>query len=302
MKIYFILIRKEVHPMPVTKSVLRYPGGKTQLSEFVNHLITINNIATPIYCEPFSGGSGVSMELLLSNRVNSIILNDYDPAIYSIWHAIIHESGRLINDIQAIPITMEEWYKQKNIYETLKSNQEYSYPLGFATLFLNRTNRAGIIMGGPIGGYKQKSKYKLDCRFNKTNLCKKISNIAAQAYRIQLYNYDAIDLIHNVLQQHNEQELFIFFDPPYYKQGSKLYKNAFTHDNHVTLYQAIREMDNYHWITTYDHCDEIASIYNNLPAHTYTLQYSAQIARKERELLFASPVTQLESFDKVILT
>ncbi|MDU6269143.1 MAG: DNA adenine methylase [Veillonella sp.] len=70
--------------MPRTKSILRYPGGKTQLSEFVNHLIQINNIQSPIYCEPFSGGSGVSIELLLSNRVNSIILNDYDPAIYSV--------------------------------------------------------------------------------------------------------------------------------------------------------------------------------------------------------------------------
>lgn len=286
--------------MPVTKSVLRYPGGKTQLSEFVNHLININNIINPIYCEPFSGGSGVSMELLLSNRVKSIILNDYDPAIYSVWYAILHESDRLINDIQTISITMEEWFKQKEIYEKLKSNQEYSYQLGFATLFLNRTNRAGIIMGGPIGGYKQESNYKLDCRFNRANICKKISTIALQKHRIQLYNYDATDLIHIVLQQCNAQELFIFFDPPYYKQGNKLYKNAFTHNEHVMLYQAIREMDNYHWITTYDHCDEIAHIYNDLPAYTYTLQYSAQTARKEREYLFASPITQLESFDKVI--
>lgn len=287
--------------MPRTKSILRYPGGKTQLSEFVNHLIQINNIQSPIYCEPFSGGSGVSIELLLSNRVNSIILNDYDPAIYSVWYAILHEPNRLIEDVQNIPITMDEWHTQKQIYETHKSIPEYNYHLGLATLFLNRTNRAGIIMGGPIGGYSQESKYKLDCRFNRTDICNKITKIASQSHRIQLYMYNAIDLIHNVLQQHNEQEIFIFFDPPYYKQGNKLYKNAFKHDDYIDLYQSIREMDNYHWITTYDYCNEIAEIYNDLPAHTYTLQYSAQVIRKEKEFLYASPVTSLESFDKVIL-
>ncbi len=287
--------------MPVTKSVLRYPGGKTQLTGFVNHLIEINKVIDPIYCEPFSGGSGVSIELLLSNKVSAIILNDYDPAIYSVWHAVLHDSHQLIQDIETIPITMDMWYQQKELYSKLKDTQEYSYSLALATLFLNRTNRAGIITGGPIGGYNQESKYKLDCRFNRQKLIQKIKAISAQAHRIHLYMLDAKVLIQTVLLQLPERQLFTFFDPPYYKQGHVLYKNSFKHNDHIDLYNAIRRMDNYHWITTYDCFQEIYDIYAALPAYTYTLQYSANTFRKEREYLYASPVTELASYDKVIL-
>lgn len=99
--------------MPRTKSILRYPGGKTQLSKFVSNLISINKIKNPIYCEPFSGGSGVSMELLLTNKVNSVILNDLDPSIYSIWFAILHDTDKLIDVVQSMHITMDEWYTIK---------------------------------------------------------------------------------------------------------------------------------------------------------------------------------------------
>lgn len=109
--------------MPVTKSILRYPGGKTQLAKFVSNLIAINKIKSPIYCEPFSGGSGVSMELLLTNKVNSVILNDLDPSIYSIWFAILHDADNLVDAIQAMPITIDEWYRHKNIYSELKISQ-----------------------------------------------------------------------------------------------------------------------------------------------------------------------------------
>ena len=37
--------------------------------------------------------------------------------------------------------------------------------LGFSAFFLNRTNRSGIIEGaGPIGGYTQTGKWKVDAQ------------------------------------------------------------------------------------------------------------------------------------------
>lgn len=287
--------------MPVTKSILRYPGGKTQLSKFVNHLININQLDSPIYCEPFSGGSGVSMELLLTNKVDSIILNDFDPSIYSIWNAILNDTDRLIESIQSIPITIDEWYIQKNIYSKLCDIPQYNFRLAIASLFLNRTNRGGIIKGGPIGGHEQTSKYTIDCRFNKDKIIKKISSIAEQRHRIRLYMLDAKELIEEVLLNESPRQLFTFFDPPYYKQGKTLYKNAFKHDNHVALSDTIRLMNDYKWITTYDACPEIASIYEDYHLHTYTLRYSVNQFREANEYLFASPGTNLISYDKVTL-
>lgn len=200
--------------MPVTKSILRYPGGKTQLAKFVSNLITINKMKNPIYCEPFSGGSGVSMELLLMNKVDSVILNDLDPSIYSIWYAILHDTDKLVDAVQAMPITVDEWYHHKDVYTELRDHQRYDFRLAVSTLFLNRTNRGGIITGGPIGGYEQKSKYSLGCRFNKAEIVKKICSIAEQCHRIRLYMLDAKDLINGVLLRENPDQLFTFFDPP----------------------------------------------------------------------------------------
>ena len=287
--------------MPVTKSILRYPGGKTQLAKFVSNLIAINKIKKPIYCEPFSGGSGVSMELLLTNKVDTVILNDLDPSIYSIWYAILHDTDRLVEAIQTMPITMDEWYCHKDVYTELRNLPKYDFRLAVSALFLNRTNRGGIITGGPIGGHEQKSKYSLDCRFNKAGIVKKIRAIAEQRHRICLNMLDAKNLINDVLLRENPKQLFTFFDPPYYKQGQALYKNAFNHVDHVALSESIKMMDMYKWITTYDECPEIQSIYTNYRLYTYKLRYSINQFRKTNEYLFASPVTKLKSFDKVKL-
>lgn len=286
--------------MPITKSPLRYPGGKTQMSKFVDHTIKINELNDVIYCEPFSGGAGIAIELLLTNKVNSIILNDLDVAIYSFWYALLNETKKFIKTIQNMPINLDIWYKQKQIYTKLRSCSQYNFDLAVATFFLNRTNLSGIITGGPIGGYNQEGKYKIDCRFNKLKLIKKIEDISKYANNIRLYNFDAIVLIRNILLHENPANLFIFFDPPYYKQGKNLYKNAFNYNKHLELSQSIRRLDRYHWITTYDNSEQIERIYNDIPILKYNLQYSANRKRKEQELFFHNPNTKVESFDKVI--
>ena len=241
------------------------------------------------------------MELLLTNKVNSVILNDLDPSIYSIWFAILHDTDNLVDAIQAMPITMDEWYRHKNIYSELKDIPVYDFRLAVSALFLNRTNRGGIITGGPIGGHEQKSKYSLDCRFNKVGIVKKIRAIAGQSHRIRLYMLDAKDLINDVLLRENPDQLFTFFDPPYYKQGQALYKNAFNHEDHEALSESIKMMNAYKWITTYDECPEIQSIYSDYRLYTYKLRYSVNQFRKANEYLFASPTTKIKSYDKVKL-
>ena len=287
--------------MPSTNTPLRYPGGKSQLTEFVYHTIQLNSIHDTIYCEPFSGGAGVAMSLLLKNRVSSVILNDLDTAIYSIWHAILKDTGRLLNAIENVNVSMETWHQQRQIYDRLRDSEDYSFDLAFAAFFLNRTNRSGIITGGPIGGMEQTGKYLVDCRFNKKTLSTKIRKIADNRNRIELYHLDAVDLIHKVLLRQPTDRLFTFFDPPYYQQGKNLYKNAFDDANHRELAMAIHTMQSYHWIVTYDDTSKIEEIYSaDNETLRYTLQYMATQKRREQELFFHSPITTVESFDKVV--
>ena len=287
--------------MPHTKTPLRYPGGKTQVSKFVAHTIQINHILHPIYCEPFCGGAGVAIALLLSGNVERVILNDYDSAIYSFWHAVLHDTERLMRAVYDTDINLETWNEERRIYNELKDSPAYSFELAFATLFLNRTNRSGIITGGPIGGLQQNGAYLLDCRFNRENLVRKIQNIAERREQIDLYHLDAVDFIYDILMEQPYDQAFAFFDPPYYQQGKNLYKNCFDDEKHILLSQAIQDMERFYWIATYDDSPRIHEIYQNMDMQYYELRYSANQKRKERELFFHSPVTQVESYDKVCL-
>lgn len=280
-------------------SPLRYPGGKSKLTEFVAHTIEINNIKNPIYCEPFCGGAGVAMNLLLSSRVDKIVLNDYDVAIYSFWKAVVDDTSKLIKKILNTEITMVEREKQKEIYKLKKDIRNYDIDLAFATLFLNRTSVSGIIKGGVIGGQKQSGQYKIDARFNKENIIEKITTIAKYSSKIELFNLEANKFIKDFLMRMDKSQTFIFFDPPYYKQGKNLYTNFFIHDDHKKLFESIKLLDDFHWIMTYDNEDEIYQIYKDYSPKKYSLRYSAKNKIKAFELFFKSHKTLVNSFDKV---
>lgn len=151
-------------------SPLRYPGGKSQIYDYIKELIIANNATT--YIEPYMSGMGVALRLLFNNDVEKIMVNDFDKGIYAFWYSVLNYTEQLIEKIETTPITIEEWKVQRDIQNN-KDNCEDLLSLGFSTLFLNRTNRSGIIKAGVIGGLKQNSNYKLDCRFNRKKLSEK---------------------------------------------------------------------------------------------------------------------------------
>ena len=61
-------------------SPLRYPGGKSKIAPLIK--LIIQNLEQPgvTYIEPFAGGAGVALSLLLEGVVEQIIINDYDKA------------------------------------------------------------------------------------------------------------------------------------------------------------------------------------------------------------------------------
>ncbi|HEO6930813.1 TPA: DNA adenine methylase, partial [Streptococcus agalactiae] len=169
-------------------SPLRYPGGKSQVYDFVKELVNLNETNT--YIEPYMGGMGIALKLLVNNDVKQIMVNDYDRSIYAFWYSVLNHTNQLIDKIESTPITIEEWKKQRKIQQGKETCHDL-LTLGFSTLFLNRTNRSGIIKAGVIGGLKQDGNYKLDCRFNKEKTIKKIRLIASYKKQIKLYNIDA---------------------------------------------------------------------------------------------------------------
>lgn len=265
-------------------SPLRYPGGKGKLAPFMELVIKQTGHVGGTYIEPFAGGAGIALELIEKGIVNEIVINDLDKGIYSFWKAILTNTERFISDIKTVPLNMDEWHKQKEI---VNNNKKYSYELGFATFYLNRTNRSGIIKGGVIGGLEQKGPWKLDARFNKEELIHRIENIAMYKDKIHVYNKDIESFINNYLPLY-EDNAFVYFDPPYFAKGKQLYLNFFKYEDHARIEKLINEKVNCDWVITYDDVQEIADIYKDYILRRINLTYTAATKRMASELIIFS--------------
>jgi DNA adenine methylase len=274
--------------MPVTDSPLRYPGGKTQLAPFVSALLTHNNLRGGHYAEPFAGGAGIAWRLLFSGQASEIWLNDIDPAVYAFWDAAVHNPEVLCERIEGVALTMDEWQRQRQVFKDVRAKP---IDRAFATLYMNRTNRSGILDGGAIGGTKQTGNYKLDCRFNKKELMRKIERIGRYREVVHLSNEDARLCLARWDKVLPERAL-INIDPPYYCKGSELYINHFKPDDHASLSRQIKRLK-HRWMLTYDDTFEIEALYTGLPTYHMSLLYSAQTKRMGAELLISDPLLEL---------
>lgn len=266
-------------------SPLRYPGGKNKLSSFLAKVCVDNNIHGH-YVEPYAGGASVALFLLLEGYVKEITINDKDKSLYAFWYSVINESEGLCELIDKTEVTMENWQIQKDIQKNKDSAGILE--LGFSTLFLNRTNRSGIIKGGAIGGINQLGNYKIDCRFNKEEIKSRIRLIAKFRKFINLYNLDAIELIDKIQIEANVTETIFYFDPPYYLKAESLYMNHYIDDNHRIISEKIKSINNINWIVSYDDHEFIENLYETFPKKKYSFNHSAFSARAGKEILFFS--------------
>lgn len=270
--------------MPITHSPLRYPGGKSALFASTADVIEKNNLRHHRYAEPYAGGGGLALALLYARHVHKIALNDLDPAIYSLWWSILNENTDLRERITRTPITIPEWHAQRETYFAGDTSDPVA--LGFSALFLNRTNRSGVIKGGVIGGLDQTGSYLIDCRFNRDLLAQKVERIWKYRAQIEISSLDGRSFLERY--DAREEPTLFFVDPPYYAKGQGLYSNYFEANDHAELARTIAGLKN-PWLLTYDDADEIARLYADHPLYRYSIKYSAAVKRIGTELLATSP-------------
>ena len=263
-------------------SPLRYPGGKGRLAPFMKLLIQKTGHVGGVYIEPFAGGAGIALDCLLNGVVSEVVINDLDKGIYSFWKAILNDTDRCVEDIRAIPLNIEEWERQRQIY--LTNNKKYSYELGFATFYLNRTNRSGIIKGGVIGGKEQSGKWTLDVRFNRDALAERVQEVTAHKQKIHVYNKDISSFLSHYAERYAGNAI-VYFDPPYYEKGRELYLNFFKHEDHVRIRSEIERLKNLDWVITYDDYPEIRSLYSEHICRRMQWNYSAATKRTVDEIM-----------------
>ncbi|AKX52004.1 DNA methyltransferase [Thiopseudomonas alkaliphila] len=268
--------------LPSFVTPLRYPGGKARLGAWLSEIIEYNNLSSYCYVEPYAGGAGAALYLLLNKKVDRIWINDADPVIYSFWWTVINNTDWLIEKIKNEAINIENWKKHQKIIRNVDDHPIKE--IGFSAFFLNRTNRSGIIKGGVIGGLNQNGKYKIDARFNKLALIKRIKNIATYKDKIKISNLDALDVLRTI--NNTLCEYFVYFDPPYFNKSDQLYRNFYSKKDHESVAQKIFSL-NTPWIVTYDNCQEILEIYKTKKTLELNFHYSTHLKRPiAKELLF----------------
>ncbi len=272
--------------VPATKrrplTPLRYPGGKHKLTELLFRSIVAMNKPDVTYVEPFAGGAGAALALLDADDVANIVVNDLDPAVYAFWYSAVHASEKMCALVDSVDVTQATWLEQREIY---RSKTEDRLALGFATLFLNRTSRSGVLGAGIIGGKAQEGRYKVEARFYRSTLLQRLARIGELASRIDVRNTDGLTLI---TELGTSPTHFLYVDPPYYHKGASLYLNSLEHADHLHLATALNAVASGIWLLTYDVSDAVSEAYINRRQALIALQYSAHSPRVARELLVMS--------------
>jgi DNA adenine methylase len=261
-------------------SPLRYPGGKSALYSRLRKMIRDMGLAGCTYVEPYAGGVGAGLSLLVTGQVERVVINDLDPAIHAFWTTVQSEPGWLIERIHKTKLDVTEWRRQREIYVAADTSDLSQ--LGFATFYLNRTNRSGVLNGGPIGGLDQTGNYKIDARFNRDGLAERIRILALYADNIIPTSRDGLEVISEYAPKDN---VFIYADPPYFEKAGSLYLNAFSATDHEDLARVLNSVADRSWVLTYDNAPQVAELYAARRRREFELHYSAHRVGKATEVV-----------------
>lgn len=276
--------------MSTTGTPLRYPGGKSALTDFLARVASASNLSDAFYAEPYCGGSGAAIGLLLREAVSDVFLNDLDRSVYCFWRSVIAHTDELCRRIETTELSVGEWRRQREIWRTNKRHPVID--AGFACFFLNRVNRSGVLSAGLIGGKQQTGEWLMDARFNREDLIEKVRRIARYRNRIHVSNLDA-EIFLEKLSAPQSQRILVYLDPPYFVKGQCLYENHYEPEDHKRLARYLRSGALSHWIISYDVAPEVTDLYRGLRQLTYCLNYSAAKRYAGREIAFFSPDLRL---------
>lgn len=256
----------------VIKTPLRYPGGKTRATKFLDKYID----KAKEFREPFVGGGSVFLNQYNSNKFKKYWINDINRPLYSFWKSSILNNSELIGFI-------------KNHYD--EKGKDYFYKLkditydniieeGARFFAINRMSFSGT---AESGGF---SKASCDGRFTESSI-HRVSNLS------NLKNVKITNLDYSKLLSKEGENVFIYLDPPYYSaEKSKLYgKNGNLHSgfDHKLLRDRLYECK-HDWIMTYDNSEYIRELYNEFYILEFSLNYSMSGEKKadNNELLISN--------------
>ena len=230
-------------------SPFRYPGGKSKLlPQIMSELKDLENLSEN-FTDVFVGSASVSLEVAETFPDTRIQMNDKDPRIAAFWKVTCSDGvDELIEKIDVDPT----W----NLFTDTQSMKcTTDLDLAFQGIFLNRTAYNGILSAGPIGGWDQSGKYKIDSHYNIKKLKEKIlycNRLLADRTIVTCEDF------RTVLSTSGEKTA-IYLDPPYIMKGNGLYGFDMSNQDHHALAAILQGHDN--WLLSYDDCALSRNLY-----------------------------------------
>jgi DNA adenine methylase len=260
------------------------------LAPYIAGVIEENFLTGCTFYEPFAGGAAVSLELLRLGYIDRAVWIERDPLVFAFWHSVKHEASVLCEQIEALEVSLDTWRSFLPLRAVDNPyNCDFSVSqLGIAGLFFNRANFSGVIGAGPIGGMKQESKYKIDCRFNKKNIISAIKNISEIGGAIDVRFGDALAFLKKNFRTLKKNS-FAYVDPPYFGQGQRLYRHHFNRAQHQDLADILKTAE-YPWLLSYDDAPEIRDLYGTSHLQPIYLDHSVKSSRIAKEIVLSNLV------------
>jgi len=273
--------------VPKYISPLRYPGSKALLGEYISDFINEQSLIGTTIVEPYAGSAIISFLMLFKGYVDRAILIERDPLLYAFWFSVFNHTDELIKGIDNIDVSIETW---NDLCRYKKVDDIISFPvidMGLAGLFYNRTNFSGILNGGPLGGKGQTSAYGIDCRFGKRALIKRIVEIAKLSNKITVLFSDALDHLKQNKQFYEANSYFLYIDPPYFREGKKLYRYWYKQADHSALAEFLLSVRT-PWLVSYDDHQFIRNLYTQAEVQQTYFDYVARRPKRAPELLISN--------------
>ena len=266
---------------------IRYPGGKKKLAPIIINKLESMYKPGMAYCEPFVGAGGVALSWMKSKcPAKNIMLNDKDDSLMYLWYSIHKYCPALIDMVQKYTPCVEDFYSFKSDLQS----QDYCDHLvnhALKKLAIHQISYSGLgtKSGGPLGGDKQKSKYKINCRWSPDYICKKLLEIneLMTQYKMELTKFDCNGLLFRNSIRSDVQYILYYIDPPYYNKGNELYQEGFNKDDHVRLAEQLRHLE--YWVLSYDDTPEIRELYKWANITTVIVNYTMNSSRYKQELI-----------------
>jgi DNA adenine methylase len=251
------------------KTCLRYPGGKFYGLKKIKPFLSVEHDE---YREVFAGGASIFLGKDLAKKVNWI--NDKDKELYIFYKVIQNPKSRK----KLIELLSKEEANRERHKEVLDFKPKSDLEVAFKYFYLNRTSFSGIM-------YKPRWGYLIGSSVTPDHWGERIEPVGKILEDVKITNLD----FRKVINFKSKNNVLLYLDPPYYQAAKSIYKNEFTHKDHVDLANLLKKTK-YKFILSYEDCPGVRNLYKWANVHEIDFKYFMSEGRRDtgKELIITN--------------